>query len=379
MSGQDLWAEAKLCVTRTFTANFQKGGATERERRALESAATPVVNPLAQSYAVWRRATLWVAAASLVGLSLIELFSHTSFETTLEESNQQQFAQALGESNLKTIDSLLVIMMLSTWAAAALAVVAALRWSDLKRSRRFARLGWLFLFITPLVLSAIPVTSLLDLDHIPSEQRATVTSIVGVLFGLGFFVTIAPKALSLFPGIIRSSMTLKTLLPESAVPGWASVLVAPLYAIFLLVVLTLLIQSGGSLLLLAGILCLMAAPAVYLWHAKDVLRPHTPEEANKIVGRRRSQAMLFNLGGFALIGIYILDSAMFDFWDLLKLVFSIEGSVWLLCVISSDLLLALLRTGHEQSRDFHGSELYRSLDEKFAGLKKLGLTDLRTK
>ena len=46
--------------------------------------------------------------------------------------------------------------------------------------------------------------------------------------------------------MIRSSMTLKTLVPESPMTGWAAALVAPLYSIFLLVVFALVNQAYGN-------------------------------------------------------------------------------------------------------------------------------------
>ena len=54
-------------------------------------------------------------------------------------------------------------------------------------------------------------------------------------------------------------------------------------------------QISGSFFLLAGLALLMVAPLVYLKRAKEVLRPHTPEEAAVFVRgarrRRRGERM----------------------------------------------------------------------------------------
>ena len=42
---------------------------------------------------------------------------------------------------------------------------------------------------------------------------------------------------------------------------------------------------------------MMVSPLIYIWKARDVLRPHRAEEVSAVVGRIRRQAGLFNLAG----------------------------------------------------------------------------------
>ena len=49
------------------------------------------------------------------------------------------------------------------------------------------------------------------------------------------FLVLLMAVLAVFPGIIRSSMGLKTMLPESSVPGWIVTLIAPIYLLVVLV------------------------------------------------------------------------------------------------------------------------------------------------
>ncbi len=386
MTKDGLWGEIKLCVIRTFTSDFQKGKATDAERAKLKAAARPVESPLAQDYAAWRRATLWVSAIALVLLSILELISHKSLEDQILEQGREagtfeqsrQVIATLGPENLEVFDGIILVVMLSTIAGAILTMFAARKWADLKASRKLARAAWVTMLATPLLLALIPATSMMDFHRVDEHARGAAQMFVGAITGLQFMMFIAPKFFSLFPGIIRSSMTLKTLLPESAAPGWATAIVAPLYVMFLFLLVAIVNQIGGNILLLGGILCLMCSPLVYLRRGRDILRPHTVEEATTLIAKARSKATLFNLAGFGLVAVYIITKEALGVVDFLRLVLSIEGHIWLLNVAASDLTLALLRQNHEGAKAFAGSALQKSLEGKFDALTGVGLTDFRT-
>ena len=107
---------------------------------------------------------------------------------------------------------------------------------------------------------------------------------MGLFVGLRIFGLLGPRAIAPFPGVIRSAMTLKTMIPESPMPGWAAVVMAPLYSIFVLVAFALVNQVQGNLLLIIALLCMMLAPMVYVWWRKKVMRPHRPEEVSTSIG-----------------------------------------------------------------------------------------------
>ena len=317
---------------------------------------------------------LWLAGITLSVLTVIQL---ATFEEAAD-SMEPEMVRAFGRDNIALIDSLEWLQILSLVVGTILAVAAAWRWRDVRLSRRLARWGFLIVFVTPFAIMALPLTSMMDFSHLNEAARQQLTGYFGMIFGLSVFLTVGPKAIALFPAIIRGSMTLKTLLPESATPGWAAAVLAPFYAIFLLLVVGMINQISGNFFLLAGVGCLMVAPLVYLKRAKEVLRPHTPEEAAVFVRGARRQVLFFNLTGGVLLVIFIIDLGFLDFGDALEFAIGIAGNVLLLTVVAADLILALLRAGYEQTKAFHGTGLHRSLDEKFAALAGTGLTDVRT-
>jgi hypothetical protein len=365
---------ATVFVRRVARSDFTKERATDDERKQLESTSRPVTNPLAQDYAAWRRAVLWLAAITLSILVIIELATYQDTADVLEP----QQVREVGRGNLETLDSIQWILTLSLVVGAVMTVAAAWRWRDVRLSRRLARWGFLIMFLTPFAIAAIPITSMLDFGHLSEQEQKAISVLLGLQLGLGMFMTLGPRAIALFPGIIRSSMTLKTLLPESAAPGWAAAILAPLYSLFLLVLVSMINQMSGNFFLLAGLACLMVGPMVYLRRHRDVLRSHTTEEAAVLVAGIRRQALLFNVAGSVLLLIFIIDLELLGFEEAVTFALSIAGNVLLLTAVGSDLILALLRSQYVQTRQFQGTELQKSLDEKFEALAGTGLTDIRT-
>ena len=249
-------------------------------------------------------------------------------------------------------------------------------WRQVKRSRTLARNGWLAMFAVPLALSMLPWTKMLELEHLDAKTKAEVTGMLGLQLGMGLFLLIAPKAIALFPGAIRSSMSLKTLLPEHAAPGWVAAIVGPLYAVFLVVAITILNQLTGDFVLVGGIVCLMASPLVVVWRAKAMLRSHTPMEAATLVRETRRLSGTFSLLGIALFATWILRLDAFSVADAIEFLFAMIGNLVLITVVGSDFVLALLCFGYRQSEEFHGTPMAADLDAKYASLARAGLTEL---
>ena len=379
MDAQRLWAETKLALRRLVRSDLQREPATDREREQLAAAPDPIHAPQAQDYAAWRRSLLWVAGAALVVLVLIELVTYQSTDSALREAQQDQLRNALGAEAMDTLDGIRWMMILATTVGAVLTVLAAVRWRTPKRSRRAARYGFLIMFATPFLLALIPFTEMVSLQHLQGSDRQVVRQMLGGLVGAYYFFLIGPRAIALFPGIIRSSVTIKTILPESPMPGWTASLVAPLYSIFLLVVFSAVNQSQGNMLLLAGIACLMIAPLVYVFRGSALLRPLRQEEVSKAVGVIRRRSVIFASLGALFLAIFFIDAAFFSFDDFLKFFISILGNVVLLTVVGADFLLAVIRVGHEQSKALLESKQEATLEGRLEALSEVGFMDLSTR
>ncbi|MCC5786239.1 MAG: hypothetical protein JJU33_06020 [Phycisphaerales bacterium] len=407
---QAIREDIRLCLRRVARSDFQREKATDRERELLASSPEPITNELVQDFVAWRRSLLWVAAAFIALYAVLTIASFQTFEqvaasgvsyedyreqaeampewsregpvlsrTEWEGRLREQVRENFGEENTDLINGILVVFAFAVVVAAVLTVLAARQWKSVRASRRWSRAAWLVMFGVPFLVSFLPITAMMDFEQISADlqEQEQMRMLLGASFALGVFMTIAPKAIALFPGIIRSCISLKTLVPESATPGWIAALMAPLYAIFLLTLVSVMNQMQGDMLLIGGVLCLMAGPMIYVWKAEDVVRPHTPEETTTVLHGARKQASLLTLAGVVLIGAFIIELPNMTAIDALSFVAGLVGNVLLMTVVAADLIVALLYHSYRQSREFAGTEMEASLDLKYRALSEVGFTALR--
>lgn len=397
MTAARLFDLARMLVKRAAAADFQRERASDEERDELAAAATPVTDSLAQDYVAWRRAALWIAAVLLSLGALLAIAEHSSTAAQVVDAAVQAQGQAIsdaeydrqlrqvetsfGEGNLSILDGLQGFLLFVKVAVAALAVAAALRWTRVASSRTLARWAWLVALVLPLIVSGWPWGQSLDFSHIDHNGFAAgrgqlVKQQVSVALGAALMGTIAPKLVALFPGIMRSSLTLKTLLPQAAAPGWLTVVFAPFLIGFLLLILSFLSQVQGSWVLILAVILLAAGPCIYVRRAKDLVRPHSSEEVGSVVRGIRGQALLFNAAGALLLFFYLCGLDGISWATALHLGLDAGGGVMLTMVAISDLTLALLAFSHRQGADFHASELREPYERRLQALASAGLTDI---
>ncbi|MBX3363633.1 MAG: hypothetical protein KF866_02600 [Phycisphaeraceae bacterium] len=397
--------EAWLHLRRVVRGDFLTERATDAERARLAHSSPPITPPLAQDYAAWRKSVLWVAAVVMAIYAMWDLATYTTIEEQMTsaaraqlkaelksqgieaeitremvEMKRNQQMELLGRDNAETLDGINSILKLSVLVSASLAGVAAFRWSDPKRSRKWSRAAWLVVFLTPFVLTLLPFTSLMDFSHLSGHGEEVVKQVkqgFGAYFALSVFMMIGPKAIALFPGIIRSSMSLKTLLPESGTPGWVICIMGPMYAVFLLVIMSTVNQAHGDIFLIGGVASFIAGAVIYAWRADRLARPHTPEEVTTMVRQIRRQAMLCNVSGCVLLCIFIMRMPGLQPADVVSFMLGVLATVLLLTIVSSDFVLALMEQSYRQQRHFAGSELEASLENRYNALKAVGYTTLR--
>lgn len=383
-------------MRRTFGSDFLTPTTRDDERATLAATTPPIAAAQPQDYLAWRRAALWIAGVLLSLGLLIAMVDHQPFATASVAGNTnaegeplrgdelrqaaEQFAQTLGIANVEVIDNLAYLNMTIKGLVAALALLGAMRWTSVMRSRRFARWSWLCAVVVPLCLAAFPWASVLDFTHLDQNLQGGGKA-VKVMFGIAFagqtLITIAPKLLAMFPGIMRAALTIKTLLPEAATPGWLTVVFAPLYAGFMLLPMVVLSQLEGNLMLVLAFALLAAAPASYLLRAKDLTRPHTAAEASTLVHAMRKRAMAFNLGGLALLAAYLVTLDSLPVMTTLHVLLEGLGGVVLTMVVFADVMLALLRFSYEQTRQFRGTPMDQAYDQRWTEFDRCGLSDVK--
>lgn len=383
-------------LRRALIADFQRERAAEDERVTLAGQAAPITDAQAQDYVAWRRAALWIAGVLLVASALVSVVEHHTVAETaaLEQAaaaGQQptaadlkamaaQVAETMGASNLAIMDGLLDFLLFVKMAVATLAMVAAWQWTRLRRSRSLARWALLTALVLPLLVSAWPWSQWLDFEHLEQQFGAAKQIKQGVALAIAaqLTVTITPKLIALFPGIMRSSMALKTLLPEAAAPGWLVVVFAPFLAGFLLLILCFLGQVQGSWILLAGIAALVAAPIVYVRNAAKLVQPCRAEDVASAVGAVRHTAGAANAIGVCLLVWYLFDLDQVTWTQAIHLLLEAAGGIFLTMVAISDVTLALLAFSQRQNAAFVGSELHGVYERRLQALAGAGLTDVES-
>jgi hypothetical protein len=407
MQAAALLALAQRLVRRAVTADFQRERAADDERAELAAMTPPIGDPLAQDYVAWRRAVAWVGGVLLMVGCLIAVVEH---RTVAEQAAHAQIAAAraqaaaagqgfegldlpaligevtkgFGKDNLAILDGLNEFLLFVKLAVATLLLAAAWQWRRVRRSRSLARWGWLAALVLPLLVSVWPWAQSLDFSHLDLNDgfggvvqngKLAKQQVALALAGL-LMATLVPKLIALFPGIMRSSMALKTLLPEAAAPGWLTVVFAPFLAGFLLLVLSFLSQAQGSWLLLAAMLLLGAAPLLYVRRAADLVRPHTAEEVGTVIGPIRRLAGLTNALGVVLLVWYVFDFDDLSWATAVHMLLEAAGGILLTMLVITDITLALLAFSQRQGAAFQQSALRPLYEQRLQALAGSGLTDV---
>ncbi len=277
-------------IKRAFAWNLQTLPLTPAEQLHLQ--ATGAAEPLLQRYLAWRSSVLKVLCLPVFLLALLD---------TLDN-----FADDDVEYNAAGLAWLVAISIASY--AMPLAALAALWVSgNLKRSARLIAWGWNIAFLVPLALLLVPFRWLIDLGVADGIDQQLAERFTSIYVGLNFFgivlIVLPVLLLSISFGVQRACFRLKTLLPESSLPGLFLAAAVPVLPFFVLPFFVLLLQVASSPLLIAGMLFLMAAPLIYLVNAKKIMQP-LPENTG-LASLRRLQ--LFAKSTFWLgIGMLLL-------------------------------------------------------------------------
>ncbi len=381
-------------LKRAATADFQREHAADDERAALAASTPPVTEPQAQDYMAWRRAVLWIGGVLLAIAGIIAAVEHMPVAeqfaraqlTAQARAAGQNFdnadvvqavgnvVQFVGKDNLAILDGLMDFLLFVKIAAATLVAIAAVQWRRVRRSRSLVRWAWIVTLVLPLLVSAWPWARSM---HFENEGGAQLKSVLALSLAVALFTSLGPKLIALFPGIIRSSMILKTLLPESPAPGWLTVVFAPFFAGFLLLVLTFTSQAQGSWLLLGGVLALCCGPVLFLRRAGVLIKPYPANEVGSAIGGVRRVAAIGNLVGVVLVVSWVctLDIA----WTtVVHMLLEAAGGILLTMVAISDITLALLAFAQQQNAQFQASELRTAFDQRLAALAGSGLTNVES-
>lgn len=318
---------------------------TEDEQERLPAGLSPSVG----RYLVWRRSMIYLGCAAGVVTAIFALIAMIG---EISDASEMQHG-----SGVMTLLSLITFGAKMTLIA--ILFMAFGRWTDAPWTRRRIRIGWAIALLTPLGVALVPLSAIM-LGGAEARQVG-VKDLLGLVAGMVMFIHALPALLSLFPGMLRAGMTLKTAFPGRGLGPIVGASLTPVYVIFLLVVLTPVQQLVSSFLFFVGLALFAAGPLAYGRKAVPLLQPMSPEEASEGVGKVRVAMRWFQIPGLFLILVALLSKKLFGgsavvgfdqnsiigFWKLVDLLSSFVVMVSTYTIVASD---GLIQAMHESER-----------------------------
>jgi hypothetical protein len=231
-------------------------------------------------------------------------------------------------------------------------------WAQWRSQRRKLFYGWLLFMLTPFIVFVYPLNTFF------SELRAAATNaeerqallmmgisgmykkaVMPFVFSMLAMLQLAPKAISLMPGLIRSSMVIKLLFPGVSAPGWLIVMASPMYALLAYVILIIPYQFTGSGWFIAGVLGVIVAQSTLARAGFKLARPLSEEDAlyeiKKV--RRYYVAVMIVSGVLIVIALSSLVAKLnLRATDVILAVLKFETNVLILTMIGADLVVTNL-------------------------------------
>lgn len=342
------WDYVKIFSKRTFRSDFYLEAATDEEREVLEASNPPIRSGYIQNFASWRRALLWISVIASAYLCLEQFFEFAS-----------------NTSDFDFFENGFLIALLGVQIGAAGSIFLSVkRWNIMAESRKWARRAYILLVFGPFIIYLIPWRLL---THISTE-----------FFVASAITTLLPKVFGLFPGIIRSCLTMKSFIPESMLPGWLALVIAPIYSLFF-AILVLAAAQGGTILWFVAFASFMAAPLALMFSPKNLVAPLSLDAARVLIsGVRKIMFVFYTIGGVCLMLATVswFEDMELTVWKVFSLICSIGSSVFLSTVVFSDLTLGFIKVAHEQELLLRGRDAEVRLRERLDDLTVAGMTEM---
>lgn len=353
-------------VGRAFTLNMEPAKVLPAESAQLSAAG--ITHPETQGFLVWRRSILLVVSILLVPFVIVQAV---------------KTFKLVDDNTPGLLTAMLTFHVLLNFAFAGLCLYLLSRWKEWQRQSRLLLIGWLVFFAMPFVIFLLPIRELFTTDdhlremaknpHLAGQAleqaRQTVGGTIGLLWMLNASMVLAPKAVSLMPGIVRAAIATKVKFPGAASPGWLVALMAPLYALLVYVVLIGPYQLMGSGWILLALVGFAGAP---LWLARSgmrVARPLDQPDADMLMKRARIGYLIFVGGGVLFLFIGFLEIEAFrSGWWIARMLLSLGTNVLLLTIVATDLMFVALDRARTRAAEAGAAELHADYERRLSGL-----------
>lgn len=325
----------KRSLGRAFRLRIEPNEITPAEQKALLASTPPVTDPHMQAFLAWRRSILFLVAVALIPLAGLRLWDAMKDDWP---------------------DELRFIALIPACAEIFLCVICwwqLKNWAHWRKQRRSLFRAWLLFMAAPFLVFLVPMDGIIEgivrdqslaagvaMDAM--EGNAVMQSaVVGLKAAIAIMalLTLAPKAVSLLAGTVRAGLVTKMLFPGTAGPGWLVVLSAPIYTLFVFVLLIVPYQLTGSGWYVGAMVGLMSAQFALGRAGYLLAKPMSHEEAVGLVGKARG-AYLTAMLVFAVSLVVALGTMaqQLGVETIITTVLSFETNVLLLTLIGSDLV-----------------------------------------
>lgn len=379
-------------LLRALLSNLRTVSVSAREQRKLE--ARGIADPTLQRYLVWRRSTFaLVLLPTLLSAGIATTnqfydapgparFIWNAFGVTATTTNSPPSSYtAFGVF----ADS---VQLFSLFAVPLSALIAVFFWSRWKLSRRIILAGWLIAFLVPMLLALCPwgwwgyedLSERYGADDIRKYKRV----VDGFREGASYLVTLMPTVLSLIPGVQYACLRIKTLQPESMLPGWFLVSASPFYSLLMLVVFVAINQVASDPLFLIGMFLWLGAPLLFVVWANYFTRPLTNDADFQRMWRVQLLVQTLIMVAMGLLTWYLFTKEIFGFRllglgdksllhpaDLVQYALEYLGRMLFVTVLAADLFLQMNLSIWHNTRALVGSPGAESYDRTMEELERI--------
>ncbi len=314
---------------RAFSIDLNPGRVLPEERVPLEVERIHGGSEPLKRVLLWRRGALFAALVFLLPATLVHFI-------------RDIIALADGAN---AVTGLYLLVSFGNIGLCIGAFNAFRSWDHWGKSRRMLFWTWAIAFVIPFLIALFPLRTLARQQGIFGGQEV----MFGVMGAMNAIIGLAPKALSLVPGLLRAALTTKALFPGASAPGWLILLGTPYYLLLLMVVMLMPYQIAGGGLMALALFCFLAAPLFLIRAGRRLSSPNQLEPALETIRTTRmATAALNGAGGlFLFIGLIDLVSTLkLNPLDAVVPLISIVANVFVLGVIGVDTTLVAMSRGH---------------------------------
>jgi len=325
----------KLSARRAFRLRIEPNEVLPAERDELSSATPPIHDVNLQAFLAWRRSVLFLVACALIPLTIVGIIDSLR-STRWLPIFFVKFAPAFAEG----------VFCYVCWSQLK-------NWAHWRKQRRALFYGWLLFMLTPFVVFLYPLRTVFEgIGRMRGDALLALgfegvyqQTLMPFMFAMLAMLQLAPKAISLMPGLVRASQVIKLLFPGVSAPGWLIVMAAPLYALLAYVILIIPYQFTGSGWFIAGVLGIMVGQAVLARAGFALAKPMDDEEANRAIKNiRKLYITTMVISGILIIIALGSLVAKLDLraTDVILAIMKFETNVLILTMIGADLVVTNL-------------------------------------